>query len=81
MASNRGPSRAGWLLRKWLKKHGKTQQWFADKIGVHQMAVSQWMAGMEPKASRAAAINKITGIPVAAWGEYETETPTGTTGR
>lgn len=64
------------MLDKWLARHDKTQQWLAAKLGVRQSHVSQWIAGMEPRASMAAAIHKITGISVAAWGDYENAAPT-----
>lgn len=52
-----------------MDRHNFTQEMLAERLGVCQGAVSNWLRGAEPLASRAAALYALTRIPVAAWGE------------
>lgn len=43
-------------LRKYLTKHGLSQEQFADLLGVTQSAVSQWLTGKTKVSHKTAAL-------------------------
>lgn len=62
--------RGGALLRAWLKAERRSQEWLAEQIENSQTNISQWIIGPRPPPLDVAiAIEKITNIPVHAWGE------------
>lgn len=61
------PTRGGVLLRDWLERERRSQEWLAEQIGVHQTTVSGWIRGTEIKARPAALVEEITGIPISEW--------------
>lgn len=58
---SRAPSAA---IRSYLERHNISQQEFADKLGVSQSIVSQWIRGTTPVSPKMARlIEQETGIP------------------
>lgn len=55
-------------LRDYLNKSGETQEHLAERLGVSQSAVSQWLNGKtKPSLEMAGLIETLTGVPCRAW--------------
>jgi transcriptional regulator with XRE-family HTH domain len=62
------PIAGGSRLKKWLDREGKNQEWLAERLEVSQTTVSAWVRGQsEPRIAFAMKLERLTGIPVAAW--------------
>lgn len=55
------------MLRDWLRKERRTQEWLGERVGTHQTNVSRWVLGRRPPLDMALAIEALTGIPAADW--------------
>ena len=65
MASKKSP--AGMAIKAYIKRHGITQQAFADRVGVSQSAVQQWIIGRtRPTPKLARVIIRETGGEITA---------------
>ena len=58
------------LLRTWLKESGWQQAQLARACGRSEAAVSQWLSGSRPDGDARVSIERVTGIPFAAWSVY-----------
>jgi DNA-binding transcriptional regulator YdaS (Cro superfamily) len=60
-------------LEKYLEVAGKTQQEFADLVGVAQARISQLIRGALPSLPLAQRIERVTDgeVPVSAWTPVE----------
>lgn len=55
-------------LRSWLKRGGYNQTQGAEILKIHKTTLSQWLSRVRyPGREKAAEVQAITGIPVAAW--------------
>jgi transcriptional regulator with XRE-family HTH domain len=63
-----GDVTGGSQLKEWLRKKKKTQVWLAARLRLSQGTVSALIRDeVEPKASVAVDIERITGIRVDSW--------------
>lgn len=63
-------SRGAQLLAEVLQETGKTQGQLAREVGVDSGLVNRWVHGSRtPDRTRAVAVERILGIPVASWDE------------
>lgn len=60
-------TRGGDLLRAWIARNNETQASIAERLGVSQKTVSEWIRGVVPQVDDAARIEAETGVPVLAW--------------
>ncbi len=57
-------------LRRWRKSSGLSLEKIAARVGCNPGALWYWMEGKRtPQLGAALAVQKLTGIPVAAWWE------------
>lgn len=55
------------MLRDWLEKERRSQEWLAEQIGAHQTSVSRWLLGKPPSLELALKLEKLAGIEPEAW--------------
>lgn len=65
----RGESRGGQLLLAWLVGSNTTQAELAERLGVRQTTVSNWLGEMNPRIVHALKLQKLAGVPLESWGE------------
>ena len=57
-------------LKKWRADNDVTQRDLAVKVGAYALSISQYELGKKrPGIDAAVALERVTGIPVAAWTE------------
>lgn len=57
-------------LRVWMKKSATTQDQLAEMVGTSQANISRWLGGSIPTVEHAVGLERVTGIPCAAWVEH-----------
>lgn len=57
-------------LREWRYENGVTQRDLGAQVGAYALSISQYELGKKrPGIDAAVALERVTGIPVAAWTE------------
>jgi plasmid maintenance system antidote protein VapI len=60
-------TRGAELLREWLKRERRTQEWLGEQIGTHQTNISAWLRGRAMPLDMAVALRNATSIEVETW--------------
>ena len=68
----RPTSQGAVALRTWLVGSNTSQAELAEKLGVRQTTVSNWLGEMSPRIEHALKLKKLAGVPLEAWGEPAT---------
>ncbi len=63
------------MLREYMTRRRLTHQEFADQIGISAGALGRWLASLNtPRIIYRQAIERVTRIPVSAWGAQAPDT-------
>lgn len=65
----RAGSRGAEALRSWLEGSNTSQAELAERLGVRQTTVSNWLGDMSPRIEHALKLKKLAGVPLEAWAE------------
>ena len=71
-----GTTRGALALRSWLEGSNTSQAELAERLGVRQTTVSNWLGDMSPRIEHALKLKKLAGVPLEAWGERLDAAPT-----